>query len=795
MNSHALSVLEFARVLGHAADRAQSALGAERIRGANPSSDRAWIEREHARVQAMRSLVEGDASWRPQQLSDIRPALARLGVEGASLGAGDFVGVRNFLRASRTTAESFSDERLQSISVALLRPEVSALIIARKEENSIEETVDDDGSVRDNASPALRRLRRELRGARVDLVKLLERLMVGLEHHHQVPDMSVTVRNGRLVIPVRREARAAIGGIVHDTSGTGGTLFIEPPAAVEAGNRIRELEAEEVREIDRILAQLTESLRPLREAMAVALEALIELDSLFARARFAFDYGCGMIEFNSPGAGFTIIRGRHPLLVAQGIHVVPFDLTLEPFEKTLLISGPNTGGKTVLLKCLGLFAAMAQAGFPIPVGTESRLSIFDDVYADIGDEQSISSSLSTFSAHLRNLSEVLRSATSESLVLIDELGSGTDPVEGAALGGAILESLTQRASISVATTHLGELKNLAAEVSGVVNASLQFDSVALAPTYRLIKGIPGRSYGLSIARRLSLPVDVLDRAEARLPSGERDVNALLAELEGREQRLGQSEREAAAIAVNAEARARRVAEREEAVRSRERTAEREARKEARRLLLDARSEVDRTIRELREAAAEASDEAARKARRRMETLAASETDALAALDSPEAATGESVFAASVDVNTGDYVVVPSLGDRTARVIELRDDAAIVTLGSVKVSVPRRTLVPAVAPAAQERVHVAIRGDVPELDAKSEIDLRGMRVGEVDEILMQAVDSAVRADLRTLRVIHGKGTGVLRERVTEMLRKEHRIASFRLGAWNEGGAGVTIAELA
>jgi len=796
MNQHALGVLEFSAALDLVAGYASSALGAERMRELRPSADRAWIEREHGRVAAVRTIVEGEAAWRPQRTIDIRSALARLRVEGASLSATDLLSVRNFLCASRLSAESLRNDKMPAVSLAMIRAEIDAHVIARNEEKALENAIDDDGNVKDDASSTLRRIRRELRGTQGEIVRMLERIVARLEPRFQVPDMSVSVRNGRFVIPVRREARSAVGGIVHDTSSTGGTLFIEPPAAVEAGNRIRELEAEELREIDRILAELSESIRPLRAAMSDALEAMIVLDSLYARARFAQKLGCGVIEFSDPSAGFSILGGRHPLLVAQGIAVVAFDLELAPEERTLLISGPNTGGKTVLLKSLGLFAAMAQSGVPVPVSDKSRLAIFDDVYADVGDEQSISSSLSTFSAHLKNLAEVLRSATLQSLVLIDELGSGTDPVEGAALGGAILEALTKRRSLSVATTHLGALKELATEVEGVVNASLQFDSVALAPTYRLIKGIPGRSYGLSIARRLSLPEDVLQSAEARLPTGERDINALLAELETREQKLGERESESAAIAEDVRTRAHRVAERETALRERERTAERDARREARRLLLDARAEVDRTIRELKESsAAAAADEAAREARRRMEQLAATEGKALADLEDEtrvEAATSASV---SGPVGTGDFVSVSTMGGRTARVVELRDRDAVVAFGSVKMTVPRIALEPARRPDGGERIQVAIRGDIPEVEAKSEIDLRGLRAAEIEDVVMQAVDSAVRADLKSLRIIHGKGTGALRERVAEMLRKESRVSSFRLGAWNEGGAGVTVADLA
>jgi DNA mismatch repair protein MutS2 len=796
MNQHALGVLEYDAALSLVAGHASTALGAERVRELRPRSERAWIEREHARVAAMRAIVEGDAAWHPQQIADVRAGLSRLRVEGAALSAPELLAMRTLLRASRLTAESFRDDRIAAVSLAMLRPEIDALLVARNEEKALDTAIDDDGNVRDDASPALRKIRRELRGAQGEIVRLLERLVAKLESRFQVPDMSVTVRNGRFVIPVRREARGVVGGIVHDTSSTGGTLFIEPPAAVEAGNRLRELESEELREVDRILAELTETLRPIRNDLAASLEAMIVLDSLYARARFAKAHRCGTVDFGAAGEGFTIFGGRHPLLVAQEIDVVPFDLALEPGERTLLISGPNTGGKTVLLKSLGLFSAMAQSGVPVPVGSESRLAIFDDVYADIGDEQSISSSLSTFSAHLKNLSEVLRSATADSLVLIDELGSGTDPVEGAALGGAILEALTNRRSLSVATTHLGALKELATEVDGVVNASLQFDSVALAPTYRLIKGIPGRSYGLSIARRLALPEDVLARAEERLPSGERDVNALLAELEARETALAEKERETAQISEDARNRARRLAEREAAVREKERHAERDARREARRLLLDARAEVDRTIRELKESASTAADEAAKDARRRMEQLASSEGEALAALEKEEEKSAEPVAPiASGPIGAGDYVSVPSMSGRRARVVELRDGEAVVAFGSVKMSVPRKSLEKVAAPQSTEHVSVAIRGDIPEVEAKSEIDLRGLRAGEIEDVVMQAVDSAVRADLKSLRIIHGKGTGALRERVAEMLRKESRVASFRLGAWNEGGAGVTVAELA
>jgi DNA mismatch repair protein MutS2 len=791
MNSHALNVIEFPRTLALISERSTSPLGAERVRELRPTADRESIEREHARVAAVRSLVSAEEPWRLHGVPDARSALTRLRVEGASLAAPDLLVLGALLQSSRITGESLRSDRVASIVTAVLSEQVQALIAKKSGEDTIGHAIDDEGQVRDDASPALRKIRRELKGSQGELVKLLERAMAKLEPHQRVADMSVTVRNGRFVIPVRRDAQSAVGGIVHDRSQTGGTLFIEPPAAVEAGNRIRELQSEEIEEVERILAELTEKVRPHRDALTESLESLIVLDSLVARARYAIEFRCAPADLSDSTDGFAIVQGRHPLLIAQGIDVVPFDLEMSATERTLLISGPNTGGKTVLLKALGLFSALVQSGIPAPVAAGSRVAIFDNIYADVGDEQSILASLSTFSAHLKNLVEVLSSATAHSLVLIDELGSGTDPIEGAALGGAILEALTSRGTLSIATTHLGALKELATQVNGVVNASLQFDPVALAPTYRLTKGVPGRSYGISIARRLNLPAEVLERAEQRIPSDERRVTALLAELEAREKALSAAEREAGEISGDAKERAHRVAEREQNVTRREREAERASRQEARRYLLEARAEVERTIRDLK-AASEAGDEAARGARQRVESLAQEQGRELDRLDGDtRTARAESDVA---ELGVGDFVEVDTLGGRVGRVVEVRDGEAVVAVGVMKLAVPRSSLRMSSADAAAPQVAVAVRGDLPEVVVPGEIDLRGMRVGEVEDVVMQAVDAAVRADLKSIRIIHGKGTGALRERVAEMLRKESRVTTFRLGAWNEGGAGVTVVEL-
>ncbi|WP_145979083.1 endonuclease MutS2 [Gemmatimonas phototrophica] len=819
MNAHALGILEFPRLLAHVAGRASSAPGAAAVRSLVPRVDREWIEAEHARVNAVRSLILSDLGWPTEPIPELGEPLKRLRIEGLTWTALELLQGAMLLRSSRRMRDALRDPRRPSITLAFLAAYAQGLVDLRAQEEAITRAISEDGTVRDDASPTLRRVRKELRQTEGELVRLLEREMGKLESHHQVSDLSVTMRNGRWVIPMRREAKGYVGGIVHDSSGTGATIFVEPPAAVEFGNRVRELELEEQREVERVLRALTEQLHPYHDAIVGAFDALVALDSLYARARYSLEANCGALTFGEPSNGMAIVDGRHPLLLAKGTTVVPFDLALAPDERTLLVSGPNTGGKTVLLKAIGLLCMMAQAGVPAPVGATSCLPVFDDVFADVGDEQSIEASLSTFSAHLKNLGEILRSATANALVLIDELGSGTDPAEGAALGGSILETLTRRGTLTLSTTHLGQLKLLATEVPGVVNASLQFDAVQLAPTYRLLKGVPGRSYGLSIARRLQLSEEVIARAEERLPHGERDMAVLLADVEAREAALTTREQLMDREQEKMRSRVATVTDRELKVRERERDAERVARQEARKYLLEARGQVERAIADVRARAAEQSvafDEAARAARRSVEEAAAVQGQAVEAVEQRAAkerarvtqkqqgrptdttpATAQrtpGVAPARVaPLAEGDTVLVSTLGDKVGRIVSVRGNDVRVVVGSLTVTVPLASLSRTKA-APPPAFKLTLSGDMVEVEPVREVDVRGMRVDEMDDLVLQALDAAVRNDLRELRIIHGKGTGALRARVGEMLKKDTRVTGFRLGAWNEGGAGVTVAEL-
>ncbi|MGH7444805.1 MAG: endonuclease MutS2, partial [Longimicrobiales bacterium] len=535
-----------------------------------PSDALVWVEGELRRVHQMVGFLLRAEDWVITSLPDVRAPLRQLAVDGS---VWDGVALRDtgvLLGSARVTRRAV----LQHADHFPLLAEIAQpLLHIEAEEERIRLAIDDAGDVRDGASRDLGRLRREIRAARSRIVERLEQFVSTLPARFQVPDASISIRDGRYVVPIRREGRVEVGGLVHDESATGGTLFVEPPLALELMNRLRELEIAEAREVQRILREMTDRLRPYRTELIATLNALVALDSLFARARYALAVNGARPTMLSPDdATYHVVRGYHPLLHASGVDVVPFDLTLDDGERTLLVSGPNTGGKTVLLKAVGLISMLAQSGVIPPVGDGTRLPLFTNVFADIGDEQSIEASLSTFSAHLVNLREILEHATAHSLVLIDEMGSGTDPAEGGALAQAILVELTRRGTLTVATTHLGQLKLLAGEESGVVNASLQFDAAELRPTYRLQKGVPGRSYGLAIARRLGFPPPLLERADAFLPQTERDASHLLLELEEKERALAAALAEARAARADAGHLRKRLDEREDELRRREKDA-------------------------------------------------------------------------------------------------------------------------------------------------------------------------------------------------------------------------------
>jgi DNA mismatch repair protein MutS2 len=791
VSAHALAVLEYAGALDLVARNATSDLGAEAVRGLTPDVDPDRISTGLRPVAEMMSMVTGDEGWGLPVIPDLREPLRRLRVEGSVWEAPALHSAGVLIVSSRTVRR---DLRAHRERLPLLHAIAESLVDIPRIGEEISKAITEEGQVRDEASPDLYRMRREIRGTRSRIVAKLSDFAGSLPSHLQVADASVTVREGRYVIPVRREGRGEVGGIVHDESGTGATLFIEPPVAIEMMNRLRELEASEAREVLRILRELTVKLRPYQAELTDSLDVLVRLDSIFARARYAIRVGGHLPEILPSGSeDLKIVQGRHPLLLAGDGEIVPFDLEMEAGERTLLISGPNTGGKTVLLKALGLIALLTQSGVIPPVGPGSRLPVFRAVFADIGDEQSIEASLSTFSAHLKNLRETLEGADGNSLVLIDEIGSGTDPVEGGALAQAILLELTRRSAFTLATTHLGQLKLLAVEDPRVVNASLQFDAERLSPTYRLIKGLPGRSYGLAIARRLGLPESVLAEAEEALPQGERDVGRLLLELEAKEQRVSEVSAKLDQRLAQTDRLRTELAERHEEMKRREEDAERRARQQARDLLLQSRQEVEAAIREVRGAADEEKlAEAARAARRRVEEAAQRQKEKTTEAPSRRRGVREP---GSQPLQSGLRVRIATVGT-TGTVLEVRDEKVVVETGGLRMTVPRDDLTP-LPPGDQNPEKQRKRAGyvVPDLEASAEVDLRGLRVDELDLRLGRALDAALMSGLPTFRIIHGKGTGALRAEVQELLRADRRVKVIRPGDRFEGGTGVTVVEFA
>src|SRR5688500_16160435 len=689
ITADALDTIELAAVLDRVAAHAAGELGAARVRGRRPTADIGWIRLELARAAEVAALFRRGDALTSEPVPDVRRALGRLRIEGSVLDGRELAGIRVLIAAARRVR----DDLLRVRETAPLAAELAAEPASKQGERRLEQSLDPDGNVLDSASPALAAARREVHVARQRLVRRLESVLRSLESSAGGTDAAVTVRGGRYVIPVRRDLRSRPSGIIHDESASQGTLFIEPSEAVEHGNALREAEVAEERETLRVLRELTDLLRPELRILRGAFEMCIAVDDLVARARYAVETGGEIPEVEPAPTALRICQGRHPLLLGGEHEVVPFDLELGTGERTLLVSGPNTGGKTVLLKAVALFCALAQSGIIPPVAARSRLPVFGRFAADIGDRQSIAASLSTFSAHVRALGAILDAAGDDTLVLLDEVGSGTDPAEGAALAAAALTSLTRRGAITLATTHLGTLKSLATHEPGVVNASLQFDAATLTPTYRFTKGVPGRSYGLSIARRLGLPDDVLTDAEARVPEAERGLDALLAAVEERSRDVATRQEALAERELAAESLAARLALQHEAqeardtdLRRREKDAERRAREQARNFLLEARAQVEEALGAARTAA---DDAAAREARRKLEDAIQAEGAALAEsaeIDpAAEAARGTTLTA-------GQRVRTPT--GATGEVLELRPDGrAVIRMGAMKLVSDPATLTP------------------------------------------------------------------------------------------------------
>lgn len=789
MNEHTLKVLEWDKIKAQIGQYTASSLGLKRVEALQPSSDLALIEHSLGEVEEARKLMAEYGPFPLGGLYDLGPYLDRVAL-GGFLQPSELLEVGDTLRAGRLIKQYLSRDVETSPRLARRGEQIPSF--ARIEEEILR-CINNKGEVQDSASPELARLRSRLRILHQRMMDRLSAFLRNAEIRHFLQEPIITLRNGRYCLPVKAEARREIKGIVHDQSSSGATLFIEPQEVVDLGNEIREVQLAEAEEVERILRQIAQSLRSVLPDLRRALDLLGEIDFISAKALWAEEKEAVVPILDQEGC--LALRGaRHPLLPGP---VVPIDVYLGGEFQGLLITGPNTGGKTVTLKTVGLLTLLTQAGVPIPAEPGSRVAIFHKVFADIGDEQSIEQSLSTFSAHIRNVVEILQEADARTLVLLDEIGAGTDPEEGSALAKGILVSLLERGSRVLATTHYGELKEFAFSHPGMLNASVEFDVETLQPTYRLRIGVPGSSKALIIAERLGMPREVLTKAQDFINPYRKPFEEVYRRLE--EAQLKAEKREQEALRAWEEAEALR-ARYEKALA--DWYAQKEAKTEqillkAQQLLRRVREEAEEILETLRKAQRESREtyqaqEKLKGLEREITELFPSEQP-LAPLPHQEGILGE-----GKEPEVGDLVLV--LPFRQKGLVRRKEgDKAEVQLGAVRMSVPLQNLrrierEESVLKRTYSRATIIEAAMKKAMELPGELHLRTLRADEALEELAKYLDSACLAGIHSVRIVHGKGSGVLRRVVWDYLKEVPFVKSFRLAPEEEGGAGVTIVEL-
>jgi DNA mismatch repair protein MutS2 len=785
MHEKSLVTLEYPKIIERLVDEAAFSASKELARALTPSPEPAEARRRLDLTTEARRLLDLRTDMGVRGARDIRPHVAAA-LRGAVLTPANLLETLATARASAYVGRLMRriDESFPLLGVLARdlpeRPQLEA---------RIGESVSEEGAVLDSASPALRRIRIELRGAQQRLQDRLGTLVN--EFRGALQEGLITMRSGRYVLPVRAEARSQVRGIVHDQSSSGATVFVEPLVIVEMNNRVRQLEAEESHEVERILRELSEAVGADAPYLTLAVELLAEIDLHLAKARYASLMRAGAPKITEDGK-LHLRQARHPLLTGK---VVPLDFWLNRETQIVVITGPNTGGKTVALKTVGLLCLMAQAGLHVPAEDGSELPVYENIFADIGDEQSIEQSLSTFSSHLSRIVEILREATPRSLVLLDELGAGTDPTEGSALARAILTHLLERHIATVATTHYSELKVFAHDRPGVTNASVEFDVETLSPTYHLSIGLPGRSNALAIAARLGLSDDIIQRAREYVGTAGVEMETLLEGL--------QSERSAAA-----DERFRLSMERAEAEHQRrELQRQREEMEEERvRILNDARAQARREVEAIQVELARLRKQARNpamseerlsalreRARRLEERTTPTQAPSRAPVPAPEDEREEGAL------TVGDAVYVRSMRQR-GELLSAPDSRgeAEVQLGSLKLRVntadlDRLSKRQARASEIPPRISTPTREDAEAPDLQ--LDLRGWRVEDALEEVETYLNDAALAGLSFVRLLHGKGTGALRQAIRQQLARHPLVKSFASAAQNDGGDGVTVVTLA
>ncbi len=786
-----IRTLELPVVLEMLASLAVSDAAKEKCRGLSPVCQLEEAVRLQEETQSARERLGLYGSPSFSGVKDVSRALNRAD-HGGVLNTRELLDVADLLTASRRVAEYDRDRQGEKTVLDHL---FSALHTNKFLEDKIRGAILDEETIADSASPELADIRRKMRLAASKGRQILQRIISSPSYAKVLQEALITQRDGRFVVPVKAECKGSIPGLVHDISSSGATLFVEPMGVVQANNELKELQAREEKEIDRILRILSGECAAQMMNILYDYDILVHLDVIFARGQLSYRMNAAKPILARRG-GIVLRRARHPLL--DQAKAVPISLELGNSYDTLVITGPNTGGKTVTLKTIGLLTLMAQCGLQIPADDGCRLRVFDRVLADVGDEQSIEQSLSTFSAHMSNTVEILRQADENSLLLFDELGAGTDPVEGAALAIAIIQNGRSKGSLIAATTHYAEMKTFAMTTAGVENASCEFDVATLRPTYRLLIGIPGKSNAFAISRRLGLDEEVIAAAKAEMDSESIRFEDVLTQLEEKRQRLEKAQAEADRLWQQSQEDARKARTFREQMEKAKENARSKGENEARRIVRQAQQQVDEIFAELDElrrkmqqqADFQAINDAKVSARKHMN--AAQEALHLRE-ETPEPETPSRPIAA------GDRVELP--GVRTAAtVVQVNGDGSLVLqAGKMKMTAkPGQVRLIEGQPQGKKQAAAPKTGPAPTLHlerrASSELDIRGYETLEAESVVENYLDAAVMAKLETVTIIHGKGTGALRKAVHEILRRSKAVKSFRLGRYGEGEAGVTVVEL-
>ena len=753
--------------------------GRDRLERLKPITNKERLLTQHAlNREAMEYLGEHRVVF--ADITFLPAVIDRIGLPGITLTIGEIEAVGDFLSES----EAFRTRwKADDSDFPLLAQKARAYPDFKDLRNLLGRAVRG-GEVNEDYSPTLKRLRRELEKARARLNRKLESILKSEEFSDQLQDQLVTIRNGRYVIPIRTEQKRSVNGIVHGTSSSGATVFMEPLETLDMNNDIVHLEEEEMHEVGRILGELTDRIQTSTDDLKAAARLRSEMDVLFGIASWSRDFDCISPEFSD--GGFALVSARHPLLDSglrsEGETTVPLTLEMEPSERVLVISGPNAGGKTVVLKTLGLLSLMAQSGIPVPA-EKARLPVLDHIFADIGDQQSIANHLSTFSAHILTVSEMVASASEHSLILLDEIGSSTEPTEGAALAAAVLEHFRGVGSLTLATTHYNRLKMYAETTDGVRNAAMEFNEETLEPTYRLIDGLAGQSSGLKIAERLRLPAELIETARTSLDRSELDAARYVEELKARVRSLEGEKREL-------EAERQEFEDWKAGMRVRLEDARREelARIEIR---------LDATVEEIRDAASKELKAAGREAKKRFErTLERARVQASAQIrreqkESEAEATDSPPVPVAEPPSPGSRVRVLSLGVE-GLVSEAMSSEVEVRVGNMKMRRPLNDI-EVVSPPVELPRNVSYDFSEKQMDS-NEINLIGCRVEEAIERLDKFLDDAFLTGLLIVRIVHGSGMGVLRRAISEFLESHPQVEGFGPAPQNQGGSGATVATL-